>query len=195
MKNIHYFLFGISIVTCLFIGGFVGKKFAKTETITLYDTVVKIDTILHEITLPRPKADTFYVQEILYDSADVVPISTDTLAMIEDYMRTRKYSDTLVNNESLMIHLTEKVRFNQISSRALSYKLKYVPEPITITTNKKNIRLYVGTEFSVNKTGPSELSLGIGLKDKKDRFYKLTNNFVDGLGFDVGIGLYIPITK
>lgn len=195
MKNKHYFLFGAVIVASLFIGGLVGKQFSKVKTITLYDTTIihTVDTVLHEVILPAPIPDTFYVQEIFYDTLDNTPISLDTLEIINDYFLTREYSDTLLNNDKVMVHLSEKIRFNKVNSRILNYKFKYTPE--LIVKEKKNIRLYIGGEIGANVNGLSEVSLGFGIKDKKDRFYNIRNNFVDGLGWDIGVGFYIPITK
>ena len=194
MKN--KYVLGILTILILGLGILIGvfgnKKLGKPVAIVVHDTILlpTVDTVWHISIPPIPKPDTFYTQEVLYDSTII-----DTAAIIADYIKTNVYNDTLISDEQILVTLKEKVSYNKISSRILSYKYKPQPINTVIEVPKKKLSLYMGGEVAVDAFGLTKASIGIGLKDKRDIFYTIDNNFVDGLKLNLGVGIYIPIIK
>ena len=189
MKN--KYLLGALTVVILGIGILVGslgqKKLGKPIAVIVHDTVFQIDTVTRFIQLPAPKPDTFYVQEILWDSTIV-----DTNSILADYFKTYEYRDTLVDNQFALVTLFEKTYMNKVSGRIVSFKNRVEPT-LTLVPEEKKLNWYIGGEFGVGENGLTSASFGFGLKDRKENFYLINNNFAYGLKFNPQVGFYLKI--
>lgn len=94
----------------------------QTTTKTIYDTL----TFNSNVYIPK------YITRIKHDTTLQY---VDTSKVIEDYYSTYYYQD-VVDHDSVKIYINDSITQNKISSRQLSYNIKYPTKIITNTIVK-----------------------------------------------------------
>ena len=96
------------------------------HTDTLYVERVTRDTVYQDIPVPVT------ITEVRYDTT-FIPADVDTAAILADYYSVREYSDTLLDNSDIYVHLSEKVSRNALFDRVLVYESRCRDQIITNT--------------------------------------------------------------
>lgn len=97
-----------------------GHVTAPEKVVTVYDTTLKVirDTV-------RPPQKVIHVPyRVLRDTfwVDTVKIPADTAAILADYFAKRVYADTLLNDSTALIAVSDTVQFNRrVGQRELRY--------------------------------------------------------------------------
>ena len=139
MKYFKFLLIGL-IFGCL-LGLFSYDRWlCSDDVITLYDsTIVEIP-----VNVPVPYEVIEYVNthttDTIYrvDTIEVINL-VDTAAILTDYVRLRRYKDT-IRDSDMVAYLDESVQFNRLTGREFSYQIL---RPTEVHTEKHN-SLYVG---------------------------------------------------
>lgn len=98
------------------------------ETVRI-DTIVITDSVIKRVPYPVDVIRT------------IPPVDVDTAKVISDYFLKRVYKDTLINNEVLVVSVTDTVSENTLLERKVNYTYSY-PK---ITQSAKN-RLYLNVD-------------------------------------------------
>lgn len=104
-------------------------------------TAIRVDTVWGD-SAPRVVHVPVPVPRYVALPPDTVFIGADTAAILADYFLTRRYSDTLMNDTSAFIALSEMVTQNSITSRTLTFQNRR-PTYITTTTIQPEPRVQV----------------------------------------------------
>jgi hypothetical protein len=89
---------------------------APLEVVAIVRDTIKGDTIPYAVPVPVPVVR--YVALV----PDTVFRNVDTAAILADYFITRSYDDTLMNDTSAFIALSETVTQNRIMERTLTFQ-------------------------------------------------------------------------
>lgn len=155
------------------------------------DTLTLRDTIL----IPEPYPVPY---EVVRDSLVYrdVPISVDTLAILNEFSRKTVYRDTL-KFEFGYLFVTDTIKDGTIISRNYISKMKLPPvkEKIRIVEEEPKSKYYLGTNFGFDR--PNYVySLGTSLlyETKNDKIYQIgigvRNRVLDG-----NTGVFIPYVQ
>ena len=102
---------------------------APEKVVTTYDTTLKV--IRDTVNPPQKVIPVPY--EVLRDTfwVDTVKIPADTAAILADYFAKRVYSDTLLNDSTALIAVSDTIQFNRmVGQRELRY-INRLPRAIT----------------------------------------------------------------
>ena len=156
------------------------------------DTVYKDTIIYKDNYIPSPPK---IVKEIVEIPADV-----DTLAILTDYYQKYVYNDTITNidGEGSMAFIKDTVTQNKIVSREAKFDIKNKTITETITVKEPNkLKVFVGggIDFGTNDFGLTGGNLGILVKPKNDKVFKLNVGAFNPPGTNditpyVGVGAY-----
>jgi hypothetical protein len=116
MKNIISILAAAALVAV----GWYGRGWVASpppEVLTVTDTV-KGDSIPYVVEVPVPVAR--YVT--LPPDTVLLSVDIDTMEIVADYLAMYHYSDTLMNDTSAFIALSEMVSQNKIMERSLTFQ-------------------------------------------------------------------------
>lgn len=107
--------------------------------------------------------------DTIYDTIFNSNGNLDTLAILKDWLIKRDYIDTIVDNDSAMIIITDEVWKNRITNRSFRYTLY----PQTIKVPDRRVKIFVGfgahgwkDSFGVHGSA--------ALLTKKDHLYTLS---------------------
>jgi hypothetical protein len=163
----------------------------------VYDTVTVDSLVEVEVEVP-------YEVQIPYAVHDTVLTPVDTAAILKIFYTKNETKENLTLPNGLgVIELKETISENKVLSRSFDAKVKqkiikdtiYTPEP-------KKTQMFFGFDANFDKPNVVRLmGLGLILKDKNDRLYKLStgvnNTVVNGLNGEfqpyVGGGVYWKI--
>lgn len=100
-----------------------------------------------------------------------VPTVIDTMAILQDYFKTYFYQDTITDDTSMMVILSEKISQNRVIEREVQFQnLREISIVTNKVFNKKRNKVYAGLSIGGNATamnfGPSLL-----FQNKKDHIY------------------------
>jgi hypothetical protein len=101
---------------------------------------IKGDSVPYEVRVPVP------IARYVALPPDTVFIGADTAAILADYFATRQYADTLMNDTSALIALSEAVSQNRIAERTLTFQNRratYITTTIVQPAQPK-LQLYAG---------------------------------------------------
>lgn len=93
---------------------------APERAVTVYDTTLKVITD----TVNPPQKVIHVPYEVLKDTfwIDTIRIPADTAAILADYFAKRVYADTLLNDSTALIAVSDTIQFNRrVGMRQLSY--------------------------------------------------------------------------
>ena len=109
------------------------------EVAAIRRDTVKGDSVPYAVRVPVP------VPRYVEAPPDTVFMHADTAAILADYFLTRRYADTLLNDTSALIALSETVARNRLTARALTFQNR---RPTYITTTvlqpEPRARVYAG---------------------------------------------------
>jgi hypothetical protein len=158
----------ISLIAGMLLGIFLFKSCGRgTEVVT-----PKIDTTSTKtITIDSSRVDTFYKPKYVYlTPPKSYPPKVDTVAILKDYYSVYFYEDTIYNNDSLRLIISDTITENQIYNRHINFKATC--KTITITNNiTKTVpedpksKLYLGGSLVTNSSVLGNLEY-IPKKDK-----------------------------
>lgn len=178
----------IVVLLLLIIWGVVKKpNIVTTTSITTVDSIVYDyrDTLIATYTeydVPRITYDTVWShQNLPLDSGEIV----------KDWLSKIAYSDSIINNEDLLVIIRDTLQFNRKQSSTALY---YIRRPNTIeyrsttTTNIKTYRYSIGV--SAFSTGNLFLQGGIYKKRMKytlyvEPFEMMNSNIIVGAGAEI----------
>lgn len=113
----------------------------------VYDSIPRIVEVNKPVPFLVKIPDIRY--SIIYDTI-IPPI--DTLAILQDYLATVTYIDTLVNDKDLLFELTETLHRNRIEHRSFTYvNRRPVSAIVTVDVLKPKNTFYFGPSVNMNK--------------------------------------------
>lgn len=166
MKKSTFILFLLfSALGCMFLGFGIGRNIYNRLPVEIKDTVF----ISELISIPEPELINVYIPE--------PKIPVDTNAIIQDYMKAKVYSDTLISNSQITAVLKDTVYQNSILGRSFFYTLstpvlKYRQRPFSLL-------LLADSRFSTSLIFTRNRWLIQGGYDFKDKYPFL------GVGFKI----------
>ncbi len=167
MKNKAFFWI---IILSLIVGFFLRPLILPCdETIIHTDTVFVDafyrDTIYQDVPVPIyiTRIDTVIKPQIM-TRYKVVYSKVDTNAILADWGLVRTYSDTLIDNSEVFIHLSEKVAKNALFDRKLVYETRC--RDVIITNKVYRNGFYYGGSVSLRL----DISLNLGYQMNKNIF-------------------------
>jgi hypothetical protein len=95
------------------------------EVAAILRDTIKGDSVPYAVPVPVP------IARYVALPPDTIFIGADTAAILADYFATRQYADTLMNDTSAFIALSEAVSQNRIAERTLTFQNR---RPTYITT-------------------------------------------------------------
>lgn len=128
MKIYHYLL----IVFLLFAMGYITRCSHENAPQTITRTEIDTLTIVDTLRIPTP----YTVIDTFFTDADIITIidSANCVQLAYNYYRTNVYIDTLKNDTTALIVLTDTVNMNKLKHRILDFryyeKTHYI-EPVT----------------------------------------------------------------
>lgn len=139
----------------------------RNDTIVISDTI-RDTTLITKINYEPGLTKTIYVQ---------VPARIDTIEVIQDYVNTHYYCDTLLNDSLAFIVIMDSISHNKIQFRSFEYRNR---RPIAInqtiiTTGSRVFRFGAGAYIGGNSNSFSAGVLFLASKDK--------NVFISGYDF------------
>ena len=172
-KNLKNLLIIVLVVVILLLRQCNGRGTpGQDKIITKIKTEIKIDTITVLIPKYIPKWRDKYLP------SDTTYIDVDTIAILQDYLASYIYSDTIAN-DSIKIIINDSITRNQIAGRDLKYEILYPIKTITITEehylNKRefyvgprigaslNALKYIGVEALFKTKKRTAIGLGVGV--------------------------------
>jgi hypothetical protein len=193
-------LIGIALLEFINPGGFMPKR---TVTVAQVDSIPYAvhDTIPYETEVEVEVPVPYEVEKVIHDT---VPMAVDTLAILSKLYAKNEVKETLTLPNGLgTVALKETISENKVIARSFDAKVKQKVVKDTIYTPEMKVsQLYVGFDANFDKPNVVRLlGLGLILKDKSDKLYKLSagvnNTVVDGLKGEfqpyVGGGIYWKI--
>ena len=180
--KLEHIIIAILIIVIIFLRSCDGGK--CPEPITITKTTVKTDTVVTYKTIEKstkvyiPKYTTKIISKTL-------PISIDTIAILNDYYSKYVYQDT-IKNDSVKIYILDTISKNKIQNRKVKYIITHPTITVTntITNNievKQKTQLYFGFGIGANKTNITNFGPEMLLKTKKDKIFGI------GVGIDQNI--------
>jgi hypothetical protein len=189
--NILYILIILAVLLCLF-DLVTGKLhiFRCEDPVIVTDTVfTKPDTIRIEITNEVPVIDT--VIQISYkDSLIYLTGHIDTMAIIRDYFSRVIYKDTLTDDSTFRLFLTDTIFMNRIIGRYATYQrlkgdmIVYVTNPLEM--QYKRPQLFLGGELALSDNVFDEFSINAQLLVKQKHIFLLGTNFLNEPSIKIG---------
>lgn len=143
------------------------------ETVTTYSKL-PADTIINNVICPVPTPVNIYYP--------VLNTVLDTVFIIRDYHAKVFYQDTVVNDTTLLICITDTIYKNRILSR--EFFMKDMRPTIVKTINtvsrvpKRNM-IFPGISLGINQELKTSLNFDLILVTKKNRLYQVSNNIFD----------------
>lgn len=98
-------------LSCMLLGFGIGRNIYNRPPVQIKDTLFTSELIY----IPDPELIDIYIPE--------VTIPVDTAAIIQNYMKAKVYSDTLVSNSQLTAVLKDTIYQNSILGRSFLYTL------------------------------------------------------------------------
>lgn len=182
----------IVVLTCIIGSFFLGWKCALRKSIinttpqTIVETVVQYDTTKIEsvIYTPIPYKEVEYINQI-----DTVFLSqeVDTLGILQEFMTTYYYADTIKNDTSAFIAIYDEVLYNRIWKRNWEF-INRRPTHIQTTINQyptaRTWNIGVGGVVSGNS---SMLDYGVGVHVRNKRINYTVNYIISDKSIQGGI--------
>ena len=182
----------IVVLTCIIGSFFLGRKCALRKSIinttpqTIVETVVQYDTTKIEsvVYTPIPYKEVEYINQI-----DTVFLSqeVDTLGILQEFMTTYYYADTIKNDTSAFIAIYDEVLYNRIWRRNWEF-INRRPTHIQTTINQyptaRTWNIGVGGVVSGNS---SMLDYGIGVHVRNKRINYMVNYIISDKSIQGGI--------
>lgn len=182
----------IVVLTCIIGSFFLGWKCALRKSIinttpqTIVETVVQYDTTKIEsvIYTPIPYKEIEYINQI-----DTVFLSqeVDTLGILQEFMTTYYYADTIKNDTSAFIAIYDEVLYNRIWKRNWEF-INRRPTHIQTTINQyptaRTWNISVGGVVSGNS---SMLDYGVGVHVRNKRINYTVNYIISNKSIQGGI--------
>lgn len=182
----------IVVLTCIIGSFFLGWKCALRKSIinttpqTIVETVVQYDTSKIEsvIYTPIPYKEVEYINQI-----DTVFLSqeVDTLGILQEFMTTYYYADTIKNDTSAFIAIYDEVLYNRIWKRNWEF-INRRPTHIQTTINQyptaRTWNISVGGVVSGNS---SMLDYGVGVHVRNKRINYTVNYIISNKSIQGGI--------
>ena len=128
-----------------------------TPTITNEDKTIYLKYT--ETLIPDTIHDT-----IFNDNGDI-----DSLAIVQDWLTKRDYIDTLVNNDSALIIVSDEVWRNRIVNR--SFRFILYPQPVLVPERRLKVFAGFGANGWLDKFG---IQGSVALLTKRDNLYTLS---------------------
>lgn len=154
---------------------------------TTYDTV-KGDSIPYIVYKGKPKADTVKKYATILENID-------TFAIISDYLLTRIYNDTFINDTSYFIAISDTLQGNSIVGRSLFFQNL---RPIAINTYTTTIQqqpkhtFYAGAHTGITKAKLPVFAPSFVWANKKGRLISV--NF-DVINSETRLGIHFKLNK
>jgi hypothetical protein len=166
----------IGILILLLIGERSCKKAVTPEPqiITHIDTI-RGDSVPYQVCVPKPYP--VKVESIIYGT-----IPVDTTAILQQFFCRKIYLDTLKNDTSALVIVSDTVEMNELKSRMLNFQNR---RPISIITNttilpapEARTKVFAGmtTGRSLNNFA---LGASVMLISKRDQAYSLTYDVIN----------------
>lgn len=122
MKAKHWIL----ILAALLVGFFVGRQTVTTKEIVRY---VKGETVTETIEVPYPVKEyvpsdpkLIYKDKIVYrDTGKVVIREVDSLAILNDYIKSREYAFNVFDNQNGKLDVNQTIQYNRLQSFYYSF--------------------------------------------------------------------------
>lgn len=190
MKNRKLYI--IILLACIVVSFLLGWKCAlrrnnlNTTPQTIVETVVQYDTTKIEsvVYTPIPYKEVEYINQI-----DTVFLSqeVDTLGILQEFMTTYYYADTIKNDTSAFIAIYDEVLYNRIWRRNWEF-INRRPTHIQTTINQyptaRTWNIGVGGVVSGNS---SMLDYGIGVHVRNKRINYMVNYIISDKSIQGGI--------
>lgn len=140
----------------------------------VYDSIPKIIEVNKPVPFLVKIPDIQY--RTIYDT--IIPI-IDTLAILQDYLATVTYIDTLVNSEDLLFELTETLHKNRIEHRSFMYvNRRPVNAIVTVDVLKPKNTFYFGPSAGGN-VGTFGAGGSVALRTRGDNIFQYHYDFIN----------------
>jgi len=160
------------------------------------DTIYSDTTITKIEYIPSPPK---IIKEIVE-----IPINVDTLAILKDYYQKYYYEDVIENIDGMgsIATIKDTITQNRIVSRTSKFdiKNKTITEIITVKEPEK-LKVFMGggVQFGTKEFGLNGASVGILVKPKNDKVFRLDVGAFNDFGSEqitpyIGVGAYWKLT-
>jgi len=145
----------------------------KENEVILSDTIY-IDKIIRDTiyqNVPVVRVEKVIEYDSIYTTIfQPIKIPVDTAAIIAEFNTIRSFSDTLLYNDSIYVHLKEKVAYNRLFDRQLYYEV-YTKDKIITNTVYRN-GFYYGGSLSLRMN----FEFNLGYQHNKNIYILGANN-------------------
>jgi hypothetical protein len=109
------------------------------EVVAVRRDTIRGDSVPYPVPVPAP------VARYVASAPDTVLIAADTAAILADYLSTRYYCDTVLNDAEALIAVSEEVRRNRIAERSVTFQNRRATAITTTTVAPPpRVQLYAG---------------------------------------------------
>jgi hypothetical protein len=170
--KINKYVWGVVLVLIVII--FVQRLFPPKPQIKV---VSKVDTLYQRydsmIYVPRDSIvfrDTGSTKLVTVIDSFPIPLSTDTLGMVLDYLRKRVSDDVILNDTNIYVEVIDTIQYNRIKSRKKIIHY-YITRKIIPPKLHNKFYLGMGVGYDINHFGFSGKVL---FQNKRDQIFGLS---------------------
>lgn len=186
MQKFKDILLIFSLIAIAIMVFLLSEKCPQPQIITHTDTIYT-DTIYREVKVKVPVPIRIKCPEIIPFPSGEGHRGVDTIAIINEFLCTRYYRDTITDDSTYYAIIDEAVSANEIISRQFWHK-NLRPSIINYHITNEFGRLYIGPYMDI---GPKS-GIGLQLIYVQNRKFLITTN-IDFLNKTAGIGYIFKI--